>query len=100
MWLSRMMKVGRPLVLLKDLQGVLDPVDVVGIADPQDIPAVTQEPGGDVLGEGDARAAFDRDVVVVVDPAEVVQPRWPASDAASDPTPSIMQPSPHTAYML
>ena len=73
MWLSRMMNVGRPLVSPEDLQSVLDAIDVVGVADAQDVPAVTQEPGGDVLREGDARVAFDGDVVVVVDPAEVVQ---------------------------
>ena len=54
MWLSRMMKVGRPLVLPEDLERVLDAVDVVGVADPQDVPAVAEEPGRDVLGEGDA----------------------------------------------
>src|SRR5262249_61144870 len=36
-------------------------------------PPVTQEPGGDVFREGDARVAIDRDVVVVVDPAEVIE---------------------------
>ena len=73
MWLSRMMKVGRPFVFWKDLQGVLDAVDIVGVAHAQDIPAVAEKPGSDVLGEGDARVAFDRDMVVVVDPAEVIQ---------------------------
>ena len=73
MWLSRTMKVGRPLVLPEDLERVLDAIDVVGVADPQDVPAVTEEPGRDVLREGDARVPFDGDVVVVVDPAEVVE---------------------------
>jgi hypothetical protein len=52
---------------------MLDAVNVVGVADAQDVPAVAQEPGRDVLGEGDARVAFDGDVVVVVNPAEVVE---------------------------
>ena len=62
-----------PLRLAKDVQRVLDALDVVGVADAQHVPAIAQEAGGDVLGEGDARVAFDRDVVVVVDPAEVVE---------------------------
>src|SRR5712691_11155183 len=62
-----------PLGVAKDVQGVLDAVDVIGVAHAQNVPPVTQEPRRDVLGKGDARVAFDRDVVVVVDPAEVVQ---------------------------
>ena len=73
MWLSSMMNVGRPFVLRKIVEGVLDAIDVVGVADPQHVPAVRQEPRRDVLGERDARVAFDRDVVVVVDPAEIVE---------------------------
>ena len=65
---------GRAILgLVKDVERVLDPVDVVGIAHPQRVPPVTQEPGRDVLRKGDARVAFDRDVVVVVDPAEVIE---------------------------
>src|SRR5207247_316570 len=41
--------------------------------DPQNVPSVSQEPGGNVLGEGDARVPFDGDVIVVVDPAELVE---------------------------
>ena len=61
------------LRLPEDLKGVLDAIDVVGVADPQNVPPVTQEPGRDVLREGDARVPLDGDVVVVVDPAEVVE---------------------------
>jgi hypothetical protein len=65
---------GRAAVrLAKDAQGVLDAVDVIGVADAQNVPSVTQEPGRDVLGKGEARVPLDGDVVVVVDPAEVVQ---------------------------
>jgi hypothetical protein len=89
---------GRPaLGLPEDLQRVLDALDVVGVADPQHVPAVAQEAGRDVFGEGDARVAFDGDVVVVVDPAEVVEAEMAGQRAASDATPSIMQPSPQTA---
>ncbi len=38
-----------------------------------DVPAVAHEAGGDVVLVGDPGLAVDRDVVVVVDPAEVVE---------------------------
>src|SRR2546429_4468 len=66
-------RAGPALRLAEDLESVLDAIDVVGIADPQNVPSVAQEPGGYVLREGDARVAFDGDVIVVVDPAEIVQ---------------------------
>ena len=43
------------------------------VTDPQDIPTVTQEPCRDIFGEGNARVSLDGDVVVVVNPAEVIQ---------------------------
>src|SRR5258708_40070869 len=52
---------------------MLNPIDTVSATAPQNVPTVTQEPGGDVLGEGDSRIPFDRNVVVVIDPAEIVQ---------------------------
>ncbi len=61
------------LRLMEYPESVLDQIDIVGVADPQHVPPVTQEPRRNVLGEGDARAAFDRDVIVVVDPAQVVE---------------------------
>src|SRR6058998_1719662 len=62
-----------PLCLAEDFESVLDAIDVVGIANPQNVPSVTQEPGRYILREGDARVAFDCDVIVVVDPAEIVE---------------------------
>jgi len=59
--------------LAKHLQGLIDSINVVSVADPQNVPTVTQESGRDVLREGDSRIPFDGDVVVVVDPAEIVQ---------------------------
>jgi pyruvate/2-oxoglutarate dehydrogenase complex dihydrolipoamide dehydrogenase (E3) component len=38
------------------------------------VPAIALEAGGDVVRVGDLGAPVDRDVVVVVDPAEVVEP--------------------------
>src|SRR5207342_2989791 len=40
------------LGLLKDRERLLNPVDVIGVADAQDVPAVSHEPGRDVLGKG------------------------------------------------
>ena len=59
--------------LAKHLQGLLDSINVVRVADPQNVPTVTQESGRDVLREGDSRIPFDGDVVIVVNPAEIVQ---------------------------
>ena len=58
-------------------QRVLDEIDVICVADPQHVPVVAHEPGRYVLGKRDLRAAFDRDVVVVVDPAQVVEAEMP-----------------------
>src|SRR4029453_8435825 len=51
--------------------GTLEQVEIVGVADAHHVPAVRQEPAGDVVAEGQLRVALDRDVVVVVDPAQV-----------------------------
>src|SRR4029450_7224892 len=59
--------------LPEDLESAGEQREVVGVADPGDVPAVAGEPGGDVVRVGDLRWAVDRDVVVVVDPAEVVE---------------------------
>ncbi len=66
-------KGGTTLGLAKDLQGMLDPVNVVSVADAKYVPPVTQEPSRDVLRESDSRVSLDRDVIVVVDPTEIVQ---------------------------
>ena len=65
---------GRALLLaLELLEGGGDQLGVVGVADPGDVPAVAHEAGGDVVAVGEVGLAVDRDVVVVVDPAEVVE---------------------------
>ena len=65
------------LGLTENRKRILDPLDVVGIADPQHVPLVGKKARRDVLGEGDVRVAFDGDVVVVVDPAQVVETEMP-----------------------
>src|SRR5215831_6167427 len=52
---------------------MLDAVDVVRVADAQHVPPIGEEACSDILCKGDARVAFDRDVVVVPNPAEVVE---------------------------
>ena len=62
-----------PLLAPEDLEGPGQQLQVVGVAHPGDVPAVADEAGRDVVAVGELGAAVDRDVVVVVDPAEVVQ---------------------------
>src|SRR5215467_11720613 len=67
-----------PVVRLpKDLERLFDAADIVCIADSQNIPSVGDESSLNVFGERDARVAFDRDVIVVVNPAEIVKPEVP-----------------------
>ena len=62
------------LRLSEDLQGMLDAVNVIGVTDAQDVPPITQEPGRYVYRESDTGVPFDGDVVVVVNPADIVIP--------------------------
>src|SRR5215471_7937668 len=57
----------------EDLESVLDSLEIVSIANTQDVPAVSQESCFDILGKGDARVPLDRDVIVVVNPAKVIE---------------------------
>src|SRR5262249_45181642 len=57
---------GAALAAPENLQGLLDAVDIIGIADALDIPAVTQETGRHILGERDVGMPLDRNAVVVV----------------------------------
>jgi hypothetical protein len=66
---------GTALRIFEDLESVLDPVNVVRIADPQNVPPITQEPSCDVLCKGNPRAPFNGNVIVVIDPAEIVKPK-------------------------
>ncbi len=55
------------------VEGGGDRLGVVGVDDVGDVPAVAGEPGRHVVVVGEVGFAVDRDVVVVVDPAEVVE---------------------------
>ena len=71
MWLSTMISVGRSVVLLNVLKARCEHLQIVGVADARDVPAVADEARGHVFAEGQRGVAFDGDVVVVVDPAQV-----------------------------
>ena len=59
--------------LAEDRKRLLDALQIVGIADPQHIPMVSEEARGDIFGKRDAGLAVDGDVIVVVDPAQIIQ---------------------------
>jgi hypothetical protein len=62
------MKVGLSFVALNVSSAAFEIVDVVHV---HDVPAIGLEPLADVLVEGECGVALDRDVVAVVDPAQV-----------------------------
>ena len=58
MWLSTMISVGRSLVVLKRLERAFEHVQIVGVADARDVPAVADEARGHVFAEGQRRCAL------------------------------------------
>src|ERR1700756_3627397 len=54
-------------------EGIFNQVQVVGVRNAKHVPSVRQEPAGYVFRESDPRFPFDSDVIVVVDPAQVVE---------------------------
>jgi len=64
---------GCPWSAGKPSERMLDAVDIVRVADSQHIPPISEKASSDILSESDARVAFDRDVVVVPNPAEIVE---------------------------
>src|SRR5215472_12435130 len=65
---------GAPFRLAKNIERMVDTIDVVRIANPQDVPTIGEEPGCNIFGERNTRIAFDRDVIVVVNPAQIIEP--------------------------
>src|SRR6476469_185526 len=59
--------------LLEYHERLFDSVNVIGIADAQNVPAVGEKTRGHVFGERDVRVPFDADVIVVPNPAEIIQ---------------------------
>ena len=62
---------GAILAVLKRPERTGQHIQIVCIADTRHVPAVADETRGHVLGEGQVSVAFDRDVVVVVNPAKI-----------------------------
>ena len=56
---------------LEHVQRAFQHLQIVGIADARDIPAIADEAGGHVLAERQRGMAFDGDLVVVVNPAKI-----------------------------
>src|SRR6266571_1032486 len=52
---------------------MFDALDIVRVGDSQHVPPIGEKAGSDILCKGDARVAFDRDVVVVPNPTEIVE---------------------------
>src|SRR5215475_15799826 len=65
---------GAAFGLSRDLEGLFNAINVIRITDAQHVPTIGEEPTCNVLGERDAGVAFDRDVIVVVNPAQIVEP--------------------------
>ena len=55
------------------VERVLDAINVVGITNPQHVPAIRKKSCRHIFRERDIRVPFDGDVVVVPDPAKIVE---------------------------
>ena len=63
--------------VLEGAKGPLQHFQIVGVADPQHVPVVTDKAGRHVLAERPIGVAFDGDFVVVIQPAEIRQFKMP-----------------------
>src|SRR5262249_5111266 len=52
---------------------ILDALKIIRVANPQDVPSIGKKARRDILCEGDAGLTLDRDVIVVIDPTQVVE---------------------------
>src|SRR5262249_56956074 len=59
--------------LLENFERLFDSANVIGIANAQNVPAVSEKTRGHVFSECYIRVPFDADVVVVPDPAEIIE---------------------------
>ena len=59
--------------IAKRCQGLFNPRNLVGVSDMNYIPAIAGETNGYIFGERQPRASLDSDVVIVVDPAEIIE---------------------------
>ncbi len=61
--------------LLENFQRAFDPLEVIGITNRLHIPAISEESGCNILSEAKIGTTLYGYVVVVIDPAEIVQPK-------------------------
>src|SRR6478752_5855430 len=59
--------------LLEYRERLFDSANVIGVANAQNVPAVSEKTRSHVFGECDVRVPFDADVIVVVDPAQAIE---------------------------
>src|SRR6266404_3155236 len=62
------------LRLHENVERLVNGIDIICIANTQDVPSIRQKSRRDILGKRQCGAAFERDVIVVVDPAEIIEP--------------------------
>ncbi len=68
---------GSALIFLESAKGAIKHFQVVGISHPRHVPPIAHEPRGRVVAIAQSSVAFDGDMVVVVDPAQVGEPEVP-----------------------
>ena len=65
---------GRAVVsIFEHLKSALKHLQIVGVADPRDVPAVPDETRRHVIAVRQSRVSLDGDVVVVVDPTKIAE---------------------------
>src|SRR5215510_1793898 len=64
---------GTTFCFMEDVQRLLDAHTIVRVTYPQNVPTIREESSRDILGERQTRVPLDRDVIVIVDPAEIVE---------------------------
>lgn len=78
------------LRLPENLKGAFDPIDVIGVTNAQNVPPLCQESRRDIFCERDTCVPFDRDVVVVVNPTEIVEAQVPCEGVGLPAVPAAM----------
>src|SRR5262249_28109890 len=59
----------------KSLESMINPLEVVGVAYTQNVPVVGQKSRLHILRESDARLTLNGDMIVVVNPGEIIEPQ-------------------------
>src|SRR4030095_14622109 len=61
------------LCFSESAERLFDTIDIVRISDSYHVPPIREEASRDILSERDTCVSFDGDVIVVVDPAQIVE---------------------------